>query len=67
MRRDPGDQKMQDIAKLVQEGAKAFLTAEYKWLAVFVAIVAVVIGISPVANAIATIATMPSVRDWRRS
>jgi K(+)-stimulated pyrophosphate-energized sodium pump len=50
MRRDPGDQKMQDISKLVQEGAKAFLTAEYKWLAVFVLIVAVVIGLSPESN-----------------
>jgi K(+)-stimulated pyrophosphate-energized sodium pump len=50
MRRDPGDQKMQDISKLVQEGAKAFLTAEYKWLAVFVALVAVVIGVSPESN-----------------
>jgi K(+)-stimulated pyrophosphate-energized sodium pump len=50
MRRDPGDQKMQDISQLVQEGAKAFLMAEYKWLALFVAIVAIVIGISPEAN-----------------
>ncbi len=50
MRMSPGDQKMQDISKLVQEGASAFLAAEYKWLAVFVAIVAVVIGVSSEAN-----------------
>jgi len=50
MRRDPGDQKMQDISRLVQEGAKAFLTAEYRWLALFVALVAIVIGISPASN-----------------
>ena len=41
-----GEQKMQDISRLVQEGAAAFLKAEYKWLALFVAVVAVVIGVS---------------------
>jgi K(+)-stimulated pyrophosphate-energized sodium pump len=50
MKKDPGDQKMQDISKLVQEGATAFLAAEYKWLAVFVVAVAVIIGISPESN-----------------
>ncbi|NUP97186.1 MAG: sodium-translocating pyrophosphatase [Planctomycetaceae bacterium] len=46
MAKDAGDQKMQDISKLVQEGAAAFLKAEYKWLAIFVVVVGVVIGIS---------------------
>ena len=46
MKRDAGTQEMQDISKLVQEGAAAFLKAEYKWLAVFVVIVAVAIGAS---------------------
>jgi K(+)-stimulated pyrophosphate-energized sodium pump len=50
MRRDPGDPKMQEISRLVQEGARAFLAAEYKWLALFVALVAAVIGLSPEAN-----------------
>jgi len=50
MKKDPGDQKMQDISKLVQEGAAAFLAAEYKWLAIFVAAVAVIIGVSPESN-----------------
>jgi len=49
MRKDAGDQKMQDISKLVQEGAAAFLRAEYKWLAIFVAVVGVVIGMSDAA------------------
>ena len=44
MKADPGDAKMQDIAKLVQDGARAFLFAEYKWLALFVVIVASAIG-----------------------
>ncbi len=43
MKRDAGSEKMQDISKQVQDGAAAFLTAEYKWLAVFVAVVAVAI------------------------
>ncbi|MEZ5979239.1 MAG: sodium-translocating pyrophosphatase [Planctomycetota bacterium] len=45
MRQDAGTEKMQAISKKVQEGAAAFLRAEYRWLAVFVAIVAVVIGV----------------------
>ena len=46
MRQSPGEQKMQDISKLVQEGAAAFLKAEYKWLAVFVVVVGGVIAAS---------------------
>ena len=38
MAKDAGDDAMQKIAKAVQDGAKAFLYAEYKWLAVFVAV-----------------------------
>jgi K(+)-stimulated pyrophosphate-energized sodium pump len=40
MKKDAGSEKMQDISKQVQDGAAAFLTAEYKWLAVFVVVVA---------------------------
>jgi len=40
MNKDAGDAKMQEISKLIQEGAAAFLKAEYKWLAVFVVVVA---------------------------
>jgi K(+)-stimulated pyrophosphate-energized sodium pump len=50
MNASAGDQKMQDISKLVQEGAAAFLKTEYKWLALFVAVVAVVIGASSAEN-----------------
>jgi K(+)-stimulated pyrophosphate-energized sodium pump len=39
MRKDPGDAKMQKIAAAVQQGGRAFLHAEYKWLAIFVAVV----------------------------
>jgi len=47
MRKDAGDEKMQKIAKAVQEGGRAFLHAEYKWLAVFVAVVFVALCMGP--------------------
>jgi K(+)-stimulated pyrophosphate-energized sodium pump len=46
MKRDTGSEKMRDISKQVQEGAAAFLKAEYKWLTVFVIVVAIAIGLS---------------------
>ena len=46
MKQDAGDSKMQEISKQVQEGAAAFLKAEYKWLTVFVIIVGAAIFFS---------------------
>ena len=46
MKRDAGDAKMQEISKQIQDGAAAFLKAEYKWLAVFVVIVGAAIFMS---------------------
>jgi len=46
MKEDAGDEKMQSISKQVQDGAATFLNAEYKWLAVFVVVVAAAIGFS---------------------
>ena len=43
MARDQGDATMQKIAKAVQDGGKAFLHAEYKVLAIFVAVVFVLL------------------------
>ena len=42
---DAGTAKMQEIAAAVQEGASAFLNREYTFLAGFVVVVAVIIGI----------------------
>src|SRR5262249_54100961 len=39
MLKDPGDAAMQKIARAVQDGGRAFLHAEYRWLVVFAAIV----------------------------
>ncbi len=50
MKLSAGDARMQEISALVQEGAAAFLRAEYKWLAVFVLVVGVVIGVSSPEN-----------------
>ncbi|MGY8696833.1 MAG: sodium/proton-translocating pyrophosphatase, partial [Verrucomicrobiia bacterium] len=47
MKRDEGNDKMKEIAKMIQDGAYAFLKAEYTWLCVFVGIVFVAIAISP--------------------
>ncbi|MFH1546507.1 MAG: sodium-translocating pyrophosphatase, partial [Patescibacteria group bacterium] len=46
MKEDAGSEKMQAISKQVQEGAATFLNSEYKWLAVFVVVVAAAIGFS---------------------
>ncbi|MBL4845380.1 MAG: sodium-translocating pyrophosphatase [Planctomycetes bacterium] len=40
-----GDEKMRKIAKAIQDGAKAFLHTEYKWLSVYVVVVAVVLAV----------------------
>lgn len=41
MRASPGDKKMQEISGYIQDGAMAFLAREYKFLAIFVAIVTI--------------------------
>ncbi len=43
---DPGDAKMTDIAALIQEGAMAFLKAEYRVLALFVVVVAILLAVA---------------------
>jgi len=40
-KQDAGDEKMQSISKSIQEGAMAFLKAEYRILAIFVVIASV--------------------------
>ena len=45
IRQDPGNDKMREIADAIAEGARAFLTSEYRILIVFVAILFVVIGL----------------------
>ena len=44
-RQDPGDEKMRTIAGHIHEGAMAFLNREYRVLAVFVIIVAVLLAV----------------------
>ncbi len=39
MKQDAGTDRMQEIAKAIQQGGRAFLHAEYRWLALFVVIV----------------------------
>lgn len=42
---DPGTEKMQNIAKFISDGAKAFLRAEYKVIVIFAIIIAILLGI----------------------
>ena len=44
-RQDAGTDRMKEIAAFIHEGARAFLTAEYKILVVFVAVLFILIGI----------------------
>ncbi|MFK7928380.1 MAG: sodium-translocating pyrophosphatase [Myxococcota bacterium] len=44
-RYEAGSAEMQTIARRIQEGAMAFIKTEYTWLAGFVAIVAVLLGV----------------------
>ena len=44
-RQDAGTDRMKEIAAFIHEGARAFLTAEYKILIVFVAVLFVLIGV----------------------
>ena len=61
-RRDPGTDTMQRISALIRSGAMAFLRTEYTVLAVFVALMFVVLVLFLPANAFLT----ESVFSWAR-
>lgn len=44
-KQDSGDQKMQDLATYIREGALAFLKAEYRILAIFVLVAGILLGV----------------------
>ncbi len=44
-RQDPGTERMREVAKAIREGAMAFIAREYKVLAIFVVIVAVIFAL----------------------
>jgi K(+)-stimulated pyrophosphate-energized sodium pump len=50
VKQDEGDETMKKIAKMIQEGAMAFLAREYKVLAVFSVIVAILLGVAAKAS-----------------
>lgn len=45
VKKDPGDNEMQEIAGHIEEGAMAFLEREYRYLAVFIVVVGLTIAI----------------------
>ncbi len=44
-KQDAGDQKMQDLANYIREGALAFLSAEYRVLSIFVVVAGILLGV----------------------
>ncbi len=49
-KKDPGSDRMKEISGYIQEGAMAFLKAEYKVLAIFVVIVAALLAVINMGN-----------------
>lgn len=47
LKMNPGNKLMQDISKLVQDGANAFLKREYIYVSVLVIVVAILLSIAP--------------------
>ena len=47
VKRDPGNERMRELNKMIYEGASAFLKREYSWLAVFVIALAIIIALIP--------------------
>lgn len=45
LKKDSGNEKMQEISKYIEEGAMAFIKKEYKYLSIFVAFIFILIGI----------------------
>ena len=54
-KQDAGDEKMQNLANYIREGALAFLKAEYRVLAIFVIIAGILLGI---------VSTMAETTHW---
>ena len=46
LKADPGNERMQEISKAVQEGARAFIRREYGYVAIFMAIMVVLISVA---------------------
>ena len=44
LREEPGDAKMQEIAKAIREGAMAYLKRQYKTIGIFAVIIAILLG-----------------------
>ncbi|CDZ74323.1 Inorganic diphosphatase [Peptoniphilus sp. ING2-D1G] len=57
-KQEPGNERMQEIASYIEDGAMAFLTREYKALIIFVVVLAIIlaVGLSSVATAICFVA-----------
>ncbi len=45
--RDGGNEKMVEISAMVQEGAKAFLKREYRYISIFIIVIAILMSVAP--------------------
>ena len=45
LKKDPGNKKMQEISKAVQQGSMTFLKREYQILAIFIIVVFIIISL----------------------
>ena len=45
LRQDPGDETIQSIGRSIQQGANAFLSREYRFLAIFVVVVVIILAL----------------------
>ncbi|MFH1786429.1 MAG: sodium-translocating pyrophosphatase [archaeon] len=63
LKKEEGTQKMSELSHAIQEGALAYLTRQYKTLAVFIAIVAVIFAyaLSPIVALVYLIGTLCSI------
>ncbi|MDD5748480.1 MAG: sodium-translocating pyrophosphatase [Actinomycetota bacterium] len=46
LRKDPGSKKMREISMAIQEGARAFIKREYRYVAVFVALMSILLAVA---------------------
>jgi len=67
MSKGTGDQKMQDIAKAIQEGAKAYLNRQYKTIGIIAAVLFFVIGFIPMLGWMMAVSFLVGATHNRRS
>ena len=50
LKKDPGNPRMVQISEAIQEGARAFLKREYRYIGIFVLIISILIALAPLVS-----------------